>query len=103
MSSLIPSSFANWSVLTASFLLVLHLTIGGVTLAAILHLASAKWRYLVRDIAVSLFGLYPLAFVLLVILLLAQHNVFAWMGAEAVNEEHPLNACLLYTSDAADE
>jgi hypothetical protein len=93
IDSLIPSSFANWSVLTASFLIVLHLTIGGVTLAAILHLASAKWRYVVRDMAVSLFGLFPLAFVLLVILLLARHNVFAWMGAAPAGaEEHPLNA-----------
>jgi hypothetical protein len=93
IDSLLPSSFANWSVLTASFLIVLHLTIGGVTLAAILHLASGKWRYLVRDMAVSLFGLFPLAFALLVILLLARHNVFAWMGADAAaHEEHPLNA-----------
>jgi hypothetical protein len=93
IDSLIPVSFANWSVLTASFLIILHLTIGGVTLAAILHLASAKWRYLVRDMAVSLFGLFPLAAVLLVILLLARHNVFAWMGAGAADhEEHALNA-----------
>jgi hypothetical protein len=92
MNTILPASFANWSVLTASFLLVLHLTIGGVTLAAILHLASAKWRYVVRDMAVSLFGLYPLAFALLVILLLARHNVFAWMGVEVPHDGHDLNA-----------
>ena len=88
--SLIPHS--SWSVLAADFLIVLHLTIGGVTLAAILHLASAKWRYVVRNIAVSLFALYPLAFVLLIILLLARHGVFPWMGAEAATEhEQALN------------
>ena len=92
MNDILPSSFASWSVLTASFLLVLHLTIGGVTLAAILHLVNAKWRYVVRDMAVSLFGLYPLAFALLVIILLARHNVFAWMGVETPQEEHALNA-----------
>ncbi len=90
LASLIP--FASWSVLTADFLIVLHLTIGGVTLAAILHLASAKWRYLVRNIAVSLFGLFPLAFALLLILLLARHHVFPWLGNQLpAEEEHPLN------------
>ncbi len=92
LHAMIP--YASWSVLTATFLLVVHLTIGGVTLSAILHLASAKWRYHVRGIAVSLFGLYPLAFGLLLILLLARHNVFAWMGPEAAGgegEHHALN------------
>jgi len=91
VQTLIP--FSSWSVLTADFLIVLHLTIGGVTLAAILHLASAKWRYQVRNIAISLFSLYPLVFVLLLILLLGRSHVFPWMGAEAGGEhEHPLNA-----------
>ncbi|HYB52215.1 MAG TPA: hypothetical protein VED47_14010 [Burkholderiaceae bacterium] len=90
LASLIPSS--SWSVLAADFLIVLHLTISGVTLAAILHLASAKWRYVVRSIGVSLFSLYPLAFVLLLILLLARHGVFPWLHAEAAGEhEHALN------------
>jgi hypothetical protein len=86
-------SFASWSVLTADFLVLLHLTIGGVTLSAILHLASAKWRYRVRDIAGSMFALYPLVFVLLVVLLLGRHYTFAWMGAGAHEggEAHPLN------------
>jgi hypothetical protein len=85
--------FASWSVLTVDYLLLLHLTIGGVTLSAILHLASAKWRYKVRDMAVSLFGLYPLVFGLLLVLLLARHGVFAWLGAAGAEggEEHPLN------------
>jgi len=92
-ATLIP--YSSWSVLTADFLIIVHLTIAGVTLAAILHLASAKWRYVVRNISVSLFALYPLAFVLLVILLLARHNVFPWMGAhggaETEHAEHALN------------
>jgi len=91
--SIIPASFANWSVLTATFLIILHLTIGGVTLSTILHLANAKWRYKVRDMACSLYGLWPLTLALLVILLLARHHVFAWMGGDPVaQEEHPLNA-----------
>jgi len=71
--------FASWSVLTADFLIVLYLMLGGVTLAAILHLSSAKWRSEVRNIAVSLFGLYPVAFVLLVILLAGGKTTFPWL------------------------
>ena len=90
LESYIP--FSSWAVLTADFLILLHLTIGGVTLAAILHLASAKWRYQVRGIATSLFGLYPLVLALLIILLLARQHVFPWMGPEMLGaEEHPLN------------
>jgi len=89
-------SYTSWSVLTATFLLVLHLTIGGVTLSAILHLCSAKWRYHVRGIAVSLFALYPLAFVLLLILLgagLMGHGPLLWIGGgeEPGAEHHALN------------
>lgn len=89
--SLIP--FASWSVLTADFLLLLHLAIGGVTFSAILHLSSAKWRYKVRDMAGSLFALYPLVFALLVILLLARSETFAWAGAHLSegHQEHVLN------------
>ncbi len=78
---MMPNSFASWSVLTADFLIVLHLTIGGVTLCALLHLASAKWRYQVRGFAVSLFGLYWLAFALLLILLGARAMTFPWITA----------------------
>jgi len=73
-------SFASWSVLTADFLIVLYLMLGGVTLAAILHLCSAKWRYEVRNVAVSLFGLYPIAFILLLILLVGGKTTFPWLG-----------------------
>jgi hypothetical protein len=91
LASMIP--YASWSVLTADFLILLHLTIGGVTLSAILHLASAKWRYRVRGLAGSLFALYPLVLALLIILLLARHETFPWMGAGAHegHEGHLLN------------
>jgi hypothetical protein len=90
-------SYENWSVLSADFLVVLHLTIGGVTLSALLHLASAKWRYQVRGIAGSLFtALFPVALVLLVVLLagaLLGQGPFPWMRHDAhLGEEHPLNA-----------
>ena len=75
--------FASWSVLSADFLIVLHLTISGVTLSALLHLASAKWRYEVRQYAVALFGIYPLAFALLLILLAFGRMTFPWLGADS--------------------
>ena len=62
-------SYSNWSVLTVNFLVVLYLALSGVALCAVLHLVSAKWRYEIRQLAASLFALFPLAFVLLLILL----------------------------------
>jgi len=75
--------FASWSVLTVDFLIVLHLAVGGVVLAAILHLVNAKWRFDVRYLSVSFFALFPLAFVLLIILLLNGAKTFPWVGSPA--------------------
>ena len=72
-------SFSNWSVVTVNFLVVLYLALGGVTLSAILHLAGARWRYEIRLLASSLFALFPLAFVLLVVLLVNADVTFPWM------------------------
>jgi hypothetical protein len=44
---------------------------------------SAKWRYVVRRVAVSLFGLFPLAFALLLVLLAAGPATFPWLGGGA--------------------
>lgn len=73
--------FASWSVLTVDFLIVLHLALGGVTLAAILHLVNAKWRFDIRYLSVAFFSLYPLAFVLLLVLLLGGQMTFPWVGS----------------------
>lgn len=73
-------SFASWSVLTADFLIVLHLSMAGVALAALLHLVNAKWRYDIRFMSVAFFSLYPLAFVLLLILLYGGSMTFPWVG-----------------------
>jgi hypothetical protein len=76
-------SFGSWSVLTVDFLVVLHLALGGVTLAALLHLVNGKWRFEIRYISVSFFALYPLAFCLLLILLLNGARTFPWVGSAA--------------------
>jgi len=72
-------SYSNWSVLTVNFLVVLYLALGGVTLSAVLHLVGARWRYEVRFLASSLFALFPLAFVLLVVLLVNADATFPWV------------------------
>jgi hypothetical protein len=74
-------SFASWSVLTVDFLIVLHLSLAGVTLAALLHLVNAKWRFDIRLISVSFFSLFPLAFLLLLVLLYGGSLTFPWVGS----------------------
>ncbi len=73
--------FAGWSVLTVDFLVVLHLALGGVALAALLHLVNAQWRFEIRYLSVSLFALYPLAFALLIVLLMNGARTFPWVGS----------------------
>jgi len=89
-------SYSNWSVLTASFLVVLYLALGGVTLSAVLHLVGAQWRYEVRRLAICLYALFPLAFVLLVILLVGGENTFPWLST-ATEPGHHLPAWHNYT------
>jgi len=74
--------FASWSVLTTDFLIVLYLTLGGATFAAILQLSGARWQAEVRTVSLALFALFPLALVLLVILLAAGATTFPWVGLE---------------------
>ena len=83
--------FGSWSVLTTDFLYILYIALAGVTFASILHLANGQWRTQVRYYAVSLAGLFPLAFILLIILLVGGENTFPWLGHPS-SEEHPLNA-----------
>lgn len=81
-------SFSNWSVLTVNFLVVLYLALGGVTLSAVLYLAGARWRYQIRFLASSLFALFPLAFVLLVVLLANGDTTFPWLKETGEHAHH---------------
>lgn len=81
-------SYSNWSVLTVNFLVVLYLALGGVTLSAVLHLVGARWRFEVRQLASSLFALFPLAFVLLIVLLANGELTFPWMKATGEHAHH---------------
>jgi uncharacterized membrane protein len=81
-------SYSNWSVLTVSFLVVLYLALGGVTLSAVLHLVGAQWRYEIRRLAVCLFALFPLAFILLIILLVGGEKTFPWLSTATAHGHH---------------
>jgi len=73
-------SYSNWSALTISFVVVTYLALSGVALTAVLYLVGARWRFQIRQLAVSLFALFPLAFVLLLILLAGGEHTFPWVG-----------------------
>lgn len=81
-------SYSNWSVLTVNFLVVLYLALSGVTLCAVLHLVGARWRYEIRLLASSLFALFPLAFVLLVVLLANGESTFPWLKETGEHAHH---------------
>ena len=83
-------SYSNWSVLTVAFMMVTYLALSGVALCSVLYLVGAKWRFQVRHLATSLYALFPLAFGLLVILLLGGHHTFPWAGAVISPEEEAL-------------
>ena len=86
-------NFGSWSVLTTDFLIILYLALGGVTLASILHLVNGDWRFKVRYFSCSLAVLFPIAFVLLCILLLKGESTFQWLAqAHGAGGEHQLNA-----------
>ena len=89
-------NFGSWSVLTTNFLIVLYLALAGVTFAAILHLVNGKWRFQVRYFAVAMAGLFPLAGVLLLILLYGGENTFQWL-AHADDEGSHLGGWHNYT------
>lgn len=89
-------NFASWSVLTTNFLMTLYIALGGVTLASVLHLVNGQWRFQIRNLAVATAALFPLAGLLLVILLLNGESTFVWL-ATAHDPEHHLPGWHNYT------
>ncbi|NOX43276.1 MAG: hypothetical protein GXP19_06040 [Gammaproteobacteria bacterium] len=81
-------NFGSWSVLTTNFLIVLFMALAGVTFSAILHLVNGKWRFQVRYIACSLAALFPVAFVLLLILLINGESTFQWLATAHEGDQH---------------
>jgi len=72
-----------------NFLFALYLPLAAVFWCAVLHLVNGKWRYEVRFLMSSATALFPLGFVLLLIILAAGSKCFPWMGGETFGE--PLN------------
>lgn len=81
-------AYSNWAVLTVTFVVVLSLALGGVALCSVLHLVNAKWRFDVRHLATALYALFPLAFVLLVVLLVGGSHTFPWWDHPEAHASH---------------
>jgi hypothetical protein len=81
-------SFGSWSVLTTNFLVILYIAVCGVLLCSLLHMANAQWRFYVRKLAVSLAVLFPIAFVLLLVLLFNGEHTFQWLKHAEEGEHH---------------
>lgn len=90
-------NFGSWSVLTTNFLFVLYLALGGVTFSSILHLVNGKWRFQVRHLACSLSVLFPIAGILLLILLANGNSTFSWLAEANHDPEHHLPGWHNYT------
>lgn len=72
--------FGSWSIVTTNFLIVLYMALGGVILSAVLHLVNAKWRFQIRRLACVNLALFPIAFILLLILLTNGEATFPWLA-----------------------
>lgn len=73
--------FGSWAVLMVAFVLVLYLAQGGVVLSAIVHLshvAGVTWRADIAPYAHKTMFLYPLALLLLIVLLAFPDHTFPY-------------------------
>lgn len=89
-------NFGSWSVLTTNFLMTLYIALGGVTLSSVLHLCNGQWRFQVRNLACAFAVLFPVAGVLLLILLANGETTFPWL-AHAHEGDHHLPGWHNYT------
>ncbi len=84
-------SLGNWTVLMDNFLFTLYIPLAAVFWSAVLHLVNGKWRYEVRFLMASARALFPMGFVLLLIILASGRHCFPWMGGESFGIGEPLN------------
>jgi len=83
------NSYGNWAVLIDNYLFTLYLPLAGIFWCSVLHLVNGKWRYEVRYLMSSATALFPLGFVLLLIILASGGKSFPWMNGETFGQ--PLN------------
>ena len=82
-------NFGSWSVLTTNFLIVLYLALCGALFPVILHFAGGKWRIQIRFLSGAVTALFPIAFILLLILLINGEMTFPWLrNAHAKDAAH---------------
>lgn len=80
----------NWAILMDNFLFTLYIPLTAVFWSSVIHLSGGKWRYEVRFLMASSRALFPLGFVLLLIILANGEQTFPWMAGETFGM--PLNA-----------
>ncbi len=91
-TTVMPHSYANWAILMVNFEFILFIALASVFWCSVLHLVNGKWRYEIRFVLASATSLFPLGFVLLLIILAAGQRCFPWMGGDNVSFDHqPLN------------
>jgi len=69
----------SWAVLVTAFIMVVYIAQGGIMLSAVVHLShvvGAKWRADIAPYGHRTVALYPLALVLLVVLLIMKARTF---------------------------
>jgi len=72
-----------------NFLFALYIPLAAIFWCSVLHLVNGKWRYEVRFLMSSATALFPVGFVLLLIILASGEKSFPWMGGDTFGE--PLN------------
>lgn len=80
--------YSNLAVWNVAFVVVLSLALSGVALCSVIHLVGGKWHNEVKHLATSLYALFPLAFVMLVVMLLNGPSFFHWWGHQAGEHAH---------------
>ena len=72
--------FGSWSILTTNFLIILYIAMSGAMFPAILHLCGAhRWRAQIGFISGTCTALFPVAGILLAILLINGEMTFPWL------------------------
>ena len=83
-------SQGTWTVLMVNYEFTLYMALASVFWCSVLHLVNAKWRYEVRFLMASATALFPLGFVLLLLILAFGDKSFFWWRGETFGQ--PLNA-----------
>ncbi|MBL4691712.1 MAG: hypothetical protein JKY92_00055 [Magnetovibrio sp.] len=77
------NDFGSWSIVTTNFLVILYIAMSGAMFPTVLHLCGAKrWRAQVGFLSGTCTALFPVAGLLLAVLLFNGEMTFPWLAAE---------------------